>query len=131
MKSALSEAKQRGGAAELGEAFHEMAYKLVGDGYVKPDVSVTHAGQPQMRCYEGSPAIAIEVVSPGNTAEMLDTKIELYFEFGAREVWLVYPKTRHVIVHLPGSLRKITEHESVTTPLLPGFELSVREMLAF
>jgi Uma2 family endonuclease len=128
--SALSEAKSRGEAADVGEAYHEMGYKLTGASYVIPDASVTHAGQPETRCFEGSPAIAIEVVSPSNTAEALETKIELYFENGAREVWIVYPKARHVIVHLPESVRKIAEHESITTPLLPGFDLSVRAMLA-
>jgi Uma2 family endonuclease len=129
-KSALSEAKGRGDAAELGEAYHEMGYKLIGASYVQPDASITHAGQPEGKYFEGSPAIAIEVVSPSNRAEALETKIELYFENGAREVWIVYPKAKHVMVHLAGSARKIAEHESVTTPLLPGFELSVRAMLA-
>jgi Uma2 family endonuclease len=129
-KNALSQAKLRGEATELGEAYHEMGYKPAGPRYFQPDASVTHAGQRETRCFEGSPAIAIEVVSPSNTAEYLDRKIELYFEFGAREVWIVYPKTKHVIVHLAGSVRKIAEHESVTTPLIPGFELSVRAMLA-
>jgi Uma2 family endonuclease len=131
LDAALAAARARGEAAELGEVYIEMGYKLAGDGYVQPDVSVTHAGQPTEKYLGGAPAIAIEVVSPSNTAELLDIKTQLYFEFGAREVWIVYPKTKHVMVHLEGSIRKFGEHESVTTPLLPGFELSVRAMLAF
>jgi Uma2 family endonuclease len=130
-KGAISESKVRGEATDLGEIYIEMGYKLVGDGYVQPDVSVTHAGQPEGKYFEGAPAIAIEVVSPSNIAEALDAEIELYFEYGAREVWLVYPKTKHVMVHLTGTARKVAEHESVTTPLLPGFELSVRSILVF
>ena len=68
----------RGEAAELGEAYHEIGYKLAGARYFQPDASVTHAGQRETRCFEGSPAIAIEVVSPSNTAlEYLDRKIRL------------------------------------------------------
>lgn len=131
LDAALEAAHARGEAGELGEVYHEIGYKLAGDGYVKPDVSVTHAGQLVEKHLGGAPAIAVEVVSPSNIAELLDTKIQLYFEFGAREVWLVYPKTKHVVVHLGGTARVVAEDQSVTTPLLPGLELSVREMLAF
>jgi len=27
----------------------------------------------------------------------------LYFEFGAREIWLVYPKARHIVIRLKAS----------------------------
>jgi Uma2 family endonuclease len=45
-------------------------------------------------------AIAIEIVSDSNTAAQLDLKTELYFANGSSEVWVVYPKTRKVLVHL-------------------------------
>jgi len=126
--NALSGAHSRGEAADLGKVYIEMGYKLA-DGWVQPDVSVTYASQTAGKYLEGAPAIAIEVVSPNNTAQDLDIKTELYFEFGAREVWRVYPKTRHVVVHVAGSSRVVTEHEAVTTPLLPGLALSVAEIL--
>jgi Uma2 family endonuclease len=129
LDAALKEAHARGEAAELGEVYIEMGYKLDGRSYVQPDVSITHAGQSVEKYLGGAPALAVEVVSPSNTAEQLDTKTELYFEFGAREVWRVYLKTKHVIVHLERSAHVVGERESVTTPWLPGFELSVRAML--
>lgn len=103
-------------------------YKL-GGGWVQPDVSVTFAFQTDGQYLQGAPAIAIEVVSPSNTAEVLDIKTDLYFEFDAREVWRVYPKTRHVAVHLAGSDKVVLQHESVTTPLIPGLVLTVAEIL--
>ena len=129
LDAALEEAHRLGHAKDLGEVCHEMGYKLAGDGYVQPDVSVTHAGQVEDKYLGGAPAIAIEVVSPSNSAEALDTKTDLYFEFGAREVWLVYQKTKHVIVHVPSGSRVVAENESLTTDLLPGFRLNVRDML--
>jgi len=93
---------------------------------VQPDVSVSQADQPRDRCLDGSPAIAIEVVRSRYLGEALATKPELYFEFGAREVWLVYPKTQHILVWLGKSGRVIAKSNVVTTPLLPGFELVVR-----
>ena len=126
---ALVEAHARGEAPELGEVYIEMGYKLAGDAYVQPDVSVTHAGQTVEKYLHGAPAIAIEVVSPSNTAEALDTKTELYFQHGAHEVWRVYPKTRHIVVHIAGSSQAVTHRDSVTTTLLPGFELRVQDVL--
>ena len=127
--TALAEAHARGQAADFGEVYIEMGYKLPGDGWVEPDVSVTYAGQTVGKYPEGAPAIAIEVISPNNRAEDLDIKTELYFQFGAREVWRVYPKTRHVVVHVGGAARVVREHEAVTTSLLPGLALSVAEIL--
>lgn len=34
-----------------------------------------------------APELCVEVLSPGNTAEEIREKIELYFDAGAREVW--------------------------------------------
>ncbi len=59
----------------------------------------------------------------------MEAKIELYFRHGAREVWRVYEKTRRIVVHVGDSSRTVLENDSVTTPLLPGFALSVREVL--
>ena len=41
--------------------------------------------QAVQKYLEGAPAIAVEIVSPGNTAEAMDLKTRLYFEFGARD----------------------------------------------
>jgi Uma2 family endonuclease len=76
----------------------------------------------------GAPAIAIEVISPSNTAAAIDLKTELYFQHGAREVWRFYPKTRHVTVHEPGKSHDVGRDEILTTPLIPGFTLNVREV---
>ena len=125
--AALSAAHARGEAGQLGEAYHEMGYKLSGHGWVQPDISLTHAGQAAGKYLVNAPGIAIEVVSPINTAEAMETKVAIYFRHGAREVWRVYPKTRTVVVHVGATAR--TETETVTTPLLPGFTLNIAEIL--
>jgi len=126
--AALSAAHTRGEASELGRIHHEMGYRLSRNAYVIPDVSVTHARQALEKYLGGAPAIAIEVISPSNSAEAMETKTELYFRYGAREVWRFYPKTGYAVIHIPGSSR--IEREAVRTPLLPGFELNIAEILA-
>ena len=128
LDTAVEAANARGEAAALGEVYIEMGYKL-GQNYVQPDVSVTHAGQAVEMYLMSAPAIAIEVVSPGNTARVLGIKTELYFRFGALEVWRLYPKTRHVARQVAGSPHTTTEREAVRTPLLPDFELKIQEIL--
>src|SRR5580658_1188069 len=47
LKPAVRQAHARGEAPDLGEAFHEMGYLLRQETWLQPDVSVTHAGQPE------------------------------------------------------------------------------------
>ncbi len=52
--------------------------------------------------FHGAPLLAVEIVSPGNTAKDLQLKVKQYLRAGAREVWLVYPDTRTVYVYSAG-----------------------------
>ena len=126
---ALNEAHARGEAVELGVPYIEMGYKLSGDGFVRPDVSVAFAVDEPEKYIEGSPAIAVEVISPSNTVEEMDLKTKLYFDNGALEVWLIHRKARFITVHVPGQTREIGENDTLTTTLLPGFQFPVREIL--
>jgi Uma2 family endonuclease len=87
-----------------------------------------HASDANGKYYEGAPALAVEIISPSNTAEAMQTKVGLYFEHGAREVWLVFPKLSTVVVHTAnGQARNV--RDTLTTPLVPGFSLSVPDIL--
>src|SRR6266496_3875711 len=100
LHASLKTAHSRGEATDLGAVYMEMGYKLSSRSYVRPDVSITHADQTVERFLQRAPAIAVEIISPSNTDEQMDFKTELYFQHGTREVWRVYPKTRHVTVHV-------------------------------
>ena len=41
-----------------------------------------------MSCFPRAPEICVEVISPSNTRGEIEQKKQLYFEAGAREVWL-------------------------------------------
>src|SRR5437016_12962536 len=73
LDAAVSAAHARGEAAELGEVYMETGYKLSGKSYVQPDVSVTHAAQPEGKYFGDAPAIAVEVISPSNRADEMET----------------------------------------------------------
>jgi len=129
LRSALEAAHARGEAAELGAVWHEMGFKMEGDILVIPDVSVTHAGQPVDKYLRGAPAIAIEVLSPSNTVKELKRKTDLYFQFGAREVWRLDLDRKGIAVRLPGRSHDLAEDDILSTPLLPGLAIPVPEVL--
>jgi Uma2 family endonuclease len=129
LHAALQWAHAHGAATTLGAVYHEMGYRLAPDSYVQPDVSVPYANQAADEYYLGAPAIAIEVISPSNTARAIKLKTGLYFEFGAREVWRWDPRHRRLTVHLPDRSFELGEDDTLTTPLLPGLKLPVREIL--
>ncbi len=52
--------------------------------------------------FHGAPLLAVEIVSPGNTAKDMQLKVKQYLRARAREVWLVYPDTRTVYVYSAG-----------------------------
>ncbi len=84
-----------------------------------------------MSCLDGAPDLAVEILSPNNTVEEIDTKIVDYFENGARLVWTINPRLRYVLVYRgarePDRLLKSTnslEGEDV----VPGFSLPLAEL---
>lgn len=48
---------------------------------------------------DGSPDLAIEVLSPNNTISEIDQKILEYFENGSRLVWVINLKLHYVLVY--------------------------------
>ena len=129
LNRAVEAAHERGEAPALGEVCIEAGYHFDARSYVQPDVSISHSAQAEDKYLRGGPAIAIEVISPSNGARHVDLKTKLYFQFGATEVWQVYPSTRRVIIHTEGGCKIRLEHDAVSTPLLPGFSLSIAEIL--
>jgi Uma2 family endonuclease len=129
LDATLWQAHERGEAGDLGEVFIEMGYRIGEQSWLQPDVSISHPRQPEGEYIEGSPAIAIEVVAPDQRAEALQWKTAVYFEHGAREVWHLYPKTRRMVISAGSASKVRVESEFVTTPLLPGLALKLKDIL--
>lgn len=74
-----------------------------------------------------APDIAIEIISSKDAWKMLFEKAQLYFEHGSREVWLVDPYQKGVMIVTPTARR--WEWEELTSPeLLPGFRVKMKEI---
>jgi Uma2 family endonuclease len=91
----------------------EVAYWMRKGRWLIPDLSVRWPDQGKKDgWFKGSPMIAIEIASRGNTAEELELKTALYLEQGAAEVWIVYPKTRTMVISRQDGIERVGPGES-------------------
>ena len=80
-----------------------------------------------------APDLVIEVVSPTDEASDIDQKVAEYFEAGMRLVWVVYPRTRSVMVCRPtGNESRLAGGDTLSgEDVVAGFELPVAEIFDF
>jgi Uma2 family endonuclease len=87
-------------------------------------------GVPATGFWPFAPDLAVEVVSPSDSFDSVQEKVEEYLAAGTRMVWVVHPKTRSVAVYR--SLRdvKILRGDDSLSgeDVLAGFECRVREV---
>jgi Uma2 family endonuclease len=79
----------------------------------------------------GAPDLAVEVLSPNDSALAMRRKVRQYFAAGASLVWVLYPESREVEVWEDSKQAKTVLHASETLDggaLLPGFAVSVAEL---
>lgn len=112
-----------------------------------PDVAFVAAARipvegPPRGFWRGAPDLAVEVVSPANARRALREKIDEYLMAGARQVWVVDPRTWTVAVHAPGAQPAVYGGGVAVAPpgserdvlgggaVLPGFRLSVAALFA-
>lgn len=77
-----------------------------------------------------APDLAVEVISPSETAEAVQTKVTDYLAAGTRLVWLVYPTSRVVLVYQsPTHIRQLGIDDTLEGgDVLPGFHYPLRRL---
>jgi Uma2 family endonuclease len=121
----------------LGKVFDSsMGFRLSARILLSPDVSYVSKVRlkeimvaPEKFLY-GAPDLAVEVLSPGDTYDLVERKLEKYFHHGTRLAWVVDPKRRIVTVHSLDSFAKLTGLASTLTggEVLPGFTCKLRNV---
>jgi Uma2 family endonuclease len=99
---------------------------------VEPDLLFIRAERLSVltdRNVTGAPDLVIEVLSPGTRRVDLTLKRDLFEREGVREYWIVDPVEGTVDVYrrraralVPVDSLTQAGHDSITSPLLPGFE---------
>jgi Uma2 family endonuclease len=111
----------------------ETGFKIdVGPDTVRaPDASFVRksrlSGRITRKFFNGSPDLAVEVVSPEDTRPEVNDKENMWLAKGTATVWIADPKTMTVAILHVGQPPQILGRGSKIRgePLLPGFELSI------
>ena len=78
-----------------------------------------------------APDLAVEVISPGNKADDIHTKVLELLAAGTRLVCLVYITTQTMVVYSEAGNRILTLEDTFTGgDVLPGFELKLSDFFA-
>lgn len=119
-----------------GRIFLEAGYLLSEDrrNWIQPDVSFLRPERVRSTAdsdyFLGAPDLAIEVVSPSESAADLNRKVELLLKAGSLAVWVLYPQQREVRMFFPNgaSYRKGIGDTLSMPKLLPGWEFPVARL---
>jgi Uma2 family endonuclease len=114
-----------------GVAAQGVEFALSDDDRVRPDVCVL-LGEKANRLdrdkipIPGAPDLAVEIISPSESAAQSLDKVRLYLQHGTAEVWQVYPKSRSVQIHRGDTATFVGPEGLLTSELLPGLSIPSR-----
>ena len=96
--------------------------------YLSPERLAQQGDQTTM--LDGPPTLAAEVLSPSNSQEEIDTKVDAYLKADVAIVWVVNPKFRTVTMYRPDAAPTMVNEtgELTAEPHLPGFRCRVAEL---
>ncbi|HEV3409722.1 MAG TPA: Uma2 family endonuclease [Chthoniobacterales bacterium] len=82
---------------------------------------------------KGGPDLVVEILSPSTAQLDLGRKREIYAQSGVREMWIVYPRTRRVMIYRlqedqENPVETLEANRTLQTPLLPGFSVPLSEI---
>jgi len=125
-------------ALRLGRLFAATRLELEAGSIVQPDLMALlgdDSGRSGRDAVVGPPELVTEVLSADSAPYDQGPKLRLYDRCGVREYWLVDPLRYEidVWVRLRGGLAlgsRLRRGEILRSPLLPGLEISLREVFA-
>lgn len=96
--------------------------------YVGPELAAQEPSDT--RLIDGVPILAVEVLSPSDTQEEIDEKLDSYLQAGVALVWVVDPHDRTVLIYQRGMAPILANEtqELCGDPHLPGFRVPVRRI---
>jgi Uma2 family endonuclease len=102
-----------------------------------PDVSFVRAERlPKEGLPAGylpiAPDLAVEVISPSETAEEIQEKVQDYLKAGTEQVWLLYRRTGTIIIHhRSGKIESLHDTDVLDGGnTIPGFRIAVADIFA-
>mgnify|MGYP000855448830 CR=1 FL=1 len=124
---------------KLGRVFAAETGFILGEGTVRGiDISfvgkdkIAEFGIPE-KFFPVAPDLAIEVISPGNTFDEIQDKVEEYLAAGTKLIWIVYPKKKMVQVYRNNNIINILRENDELNgeDILPDFKVNLSEIFEF
>ena len=97
----------------------------------KPDVAFVAGPMPTEpeAIFMLVPTLAVEIISPNNTAQEMEDKVAEYLAAGTELVWLTFPESRMVIAFWQDGGAVFKSGDIITAePVLPGFACPVADL---
>jgi Uma2 family endonuclease len=121
---------------QLGYVLGDGQDYILGKGVIlKPDVSfIAGRFETPPKYPTTSPDIAVEILSPSNTASEMNYKINAYLQYGSRLVWVIDPEKQSAAVYRKGEGSSIvsiylTAEDTLTGgDVLPDFRLPLNDL---
>lgn len=86
---------------------------------------------PESDGFQCVPNLAVEIVSANNSWDEIRGKTRDYFRAGVERVWVISANQREAhVFHSPVDVTILSEQNSLSDPLLPGFSLPLSELFA-
>ena len=76
------------------------------------------------------PDIAIEVVSKNDSYSDINEKVQVYLDYGVKEIWVIDPQAKNALIHKPKKTQMLNNKESISSDLLPNFELKLSDLFS-
>ncbi|HEY3109388.1 MAG TPA: Uma2 family endonuclease [Chloroflexota bacterium] len=124
-------------AQDLGDVVIEVGFRLSRDPDTvrAPDIAFVSraripAGELPIAYWEGAPDLAVEMISPSESAEDIREKIDEYIRAGARLVWILFPRLRSAEVwRADGSWLKVGPEAALSgEDVVPGFSIPLAQI---
>ena len=122
---------------DLGQVYGaETGFRLALDTPIvrAPDVAFvakTHENRPTSEKFiEGAPNLAVEVVSPNDSASDIQDKVLEFLQAGTSLVWVIYPRSRTIAVYSPEADARILDSDDTLDggDALLGFSVPVSDV---
>ncbi|HVC32847.1 MAG TPA: Uma2 family endonuclease [Chloroflexota bacterium] len=85
--------------------------------------------QAEEKPFLGPPDLAVEIVSPSDSAEAIQRKVDDWLEHGTVIVLVAYPAQRRLALHRRGGATLLEGDDDVDLdPALPGFRCKARDL---
>jgi Uma2 family endonuclease len=105
----------------------EVRVQVLPTRYRVPDVCVVLGGRPDEEILTKPPFLCVEILSPEDRVSRMQDRIDDYFRFGVRWVWLINPRARRAWIYTPDTIQEVRDGILRTSD--PEFSVPLTEVL--